>query len=169
MNTYNTANSRIGPGRTALAVVLNASLLIVTLGLTSPVAVAESATVREIPRITVYKSPACGCCKKWVNHLEANGFQVDTIEMQDLRMIKSMSGIAPKNASCHTAKVAGYVVEGHVPAADIKRMLTERPDIHGLVVPGMPMGSPGMEGPRKEAYEVLSIQQDGSTRVYARR
>lgn len=121
------------------------------------------------PTVTVYKTPTCGCCKKWVSHLEANGFEVEAIDMRDLRMIKSMSGVEPKHASCHTAQVEGYVVEGHVPADDIKRLLKERPDIKGLTVPGMPMGSPGMEGPQKDEYDVLTINNDGSTDVFARR
>ena len=120
------------------------------------------------PKVTVYKTPTCGCCKKWVSHLEANGLEVESIDMKDLRLIKSMSGIEPSHSSCHTAKVGEYVVEGHVPADDIKRLLKERPDIRGLTVPGMPMGSPGMEGPRKDDYDVLSINKDGSTGVYAR-
>ena len=118
--------------------------------------------------ITVYKTPSCGCCKKWVSHLEANGLEVKSVDMRDLRLIKSMSGIEPSQASCHTAKVGDYVVEGHVPADDIKRLLKERPDIRGIAVPGMPMGSPGMEGPQKENSDVLSINKDGSTDVYAR-
>ena len=117
--------------------------------------------------ITVYKTPTCGCCKKWVTHLQDNGFAVKTIDMNDLRMIKSMSGVAPEYSSCHTAKVGGYVIEGHVPADDIRRLLVEKPDIRGLAVPGMPMGSPGMEGPRKDAYSVLAIGRDSDTSVYA--
>ncbi len=133
------------------------------------VVTADQAIVTAGPKVTVYKTPTCGCCKKWVSHLEANGFEVEAIDRQDLGMIKSMSGVSPENASCHTARVGGYVVEGHVPADDIKRMLQERPDIKGLTVPGMPMGSPGMEGPRKDAYDVLTINNDGSSDVYARR
>ena len=121
------------------------------------------------PKITVYKTPTCGCCTKWVSHLEANGFEVEAIDLRDLRMIKSLSGVAPQNASCHTAQVDGYVVEGHVPADDIRRLLKERPDIKGLAVPGMPMGSPGMEGPRKDEYDVLTINHDGSNDVFAHR
>lgn len=121
------------------------------------------------PKVTVYETPTCGCCKKWVSHMEANRFEVESIEMQDLRLIKSMSGVEPNHASCHTAQVGGYVVEGHVPADDIKRLLKERPDIKGLTVPGMPMGSPGMEGPHKDKYDVLKINNDGSTNVFAHR
>lgn len=121
----------------------------------------------EDHQITVYKSPTCGCCKKWVSHLEENGFKVETVDMHDLSMIKSMSGINPKLSSCHTARVDGYTVEGHVPADDIKRLLEERPHVKGLAVPGMPMGSPGMEGPRKDAYDVLAFGEDEQTTVFA--
>jgi hypothetical protein len=132
-----------------------------------PAFLLTSAVLAEEPKITVYKTPTCGCCKKWVSHLEKNGFEVESIDMRDLRMIKSMSGVEPKLASCHTAKVEGYVIEGHVPAADIKRLLAERPDVKGLTAPGMPHGSPGMETGRKDAYQVLSIEESGKTRVFA--
>ena len=117
--------------------------------------------------ITVYKSPTCGCCDQWVAHLEENDFAVETVDMTDLRMVKSMAGIAPEHASCHTARVGEYVIEGHVPADDIRRLLEERPDARGLTVPGMPMGSPGMESPHPEHYEVLLLDKDGKTTVFA--
>jgi hypothetical protein len=148
-------------GKVCLSVLLTMGALAGEVMAADDPAMAEAA-------ITVYKTPTCGCCKKWVSHLEENGFTVESIDMNDLRMIKSMSGISPQNASCHTAKVGGYVVEGHVPADDIKRLLAERPDIRGLAVPGMPMGSPGMEGPHKEAYSVMAIGNDNSSSVYAR-
>ena len=122
----------------------------------------------EQQKITVFKTPTCGCCKKWVDHLEQNGFAVETQDMNDLRMVKAMSGIDPKLASCHTARVGQYV-EGHVPAEVIARMLKEQPDIRGLAVPGMPAGSPGMEGPRKVPYDVMAIGTDGSLTVYESR
>ena len=118
-------------------------------------------------KVTVYKSPTCGCCGKWVEHMQANGFEVESRNMHDLRMIKSMNGIAPSQQSCHTAIVDGYVVEGHVPATDVKRLLAQRPDIRGLAVPGMPMGSPGMEGPRKDAYQVITLPRQGASEVFA--
>jgi hypothetical protein len=117
--------------------------------------------------ITVYKSPTCGCCDKWVAHLEENDFAVETVDITDLRMVKSMAGIAPEHASCHTARVGDYVIEGHVPADDIRRLLAERPDARGLTVPGMPMGSPGMESSQPEHYEVLLLDKDGKTTVFA--
>jgi len=119
------------------------------------------------PEIMVYKSPTCGCCSKWVTHLQENGFEVETTDISDLRIVKSMSGIKPEHASCHTAKVGDYVIEGHVPAEDIKRLLTERPEARGLIVPGMPKGSPGMEVPQPDHYRVLLLGNDGSTEVFA--
>ena len=124
---------------------------------------------QELPGITVYKSPTCGCCSKWVEHLQDNGFEVKTVDLSDMRMIKSMSGVKPEYASCHTAKVDGYVIEGHVPASDVKRLLKERPAVTGLSAPGMPMGSPGMEGPRSDPYEVITFdKQGGETSVFSR-
>jgi len=121
----------------------------------------------EQPKIMVYKSPTCGCCSKWVSHLQENGFDVETVDLNDLSMIKSMSGIKPELASCHTARVDDYVIEGHVPADDIKRLLAERPEARGLTVPGMPMGSPGMEAPQSDHYQVLLLDKDGQTQVFA--
>jgi len=121
----------------------------------------------SLPAVTVYKSPTCGCCKKWVKHMQDNGFEVKAVDMKDMKSIKSMSGVRQEFASCHTARVGGYVVEGHVPASDIKRLLAEKPKVRGLTAPGMPMGSPGMEGPRKDKYQVLSFDNKGITGVYA--
>jgi hypothetical protein len=119
--------------------------------------------------IQVYKTPTCGCCSKWIDHLEDAGFDVEATDLPDLTALKAENGITRSLSSCHTAMVGGYVVEGHVPADDIRRMLTERPPIAGLTVPGMPMGSPGMEHPdphRHEAFEVLAFSAEGTT-VYA--
>lgn len=124
-------------------------------------------TAGELPMVTVYKSPTCGCCKKWVKHMQDNGFEVKEHDMKDLKSIKSMSGVRQEFASCHTAMVGGYIVEGHVPAADIKRLLKEKPEVRGLTVPGMVMGSPGMEGPRKDKYQVLTFDKKGINGVYA--
>ena len=117
--------------------------------------------------VVVYKDANCGCCKKWVAHLEANGFTVKAHNVKDLLARKTAHGVPPRLYACHTARVGGYVVEGHVPAVDIKRLLAERPKVRGLAVPGMPAGSPGMEGPRPERYNVLSFGKDGQTAVYA--
>ncbi len=129
--------------------------------LQTPALLAES-----LPRVTVYKSPTCGCCKEWVKHIRDNGFEVKAQDMKDLKSIKSMSGVRKEFASCHTAMVGGYIIEGHVPAADIKRLLKEKPKVRGLTVPGMVMGSPGMEGPRKDRYQVLTFDNKGITGVY---
>ncbi len=119
--------------------------------------------------ITVYKSPTCGCCSKWVTHLKANGFDVIAKDVPDVIPYKIRGGVTPKLASCHTAFVDGYVIEGHVPAQDIKRLLQERPSAKGLAVPGMPIGSPGMEqGKRKDPYEVKLIPNEGEPAVFSR-
>ena len=119
------------------------------------------------PAITVYKSPTCGCCTEWADHLRKNGFAVETVDSLDLSRIKAMSGVKPELASCHTAFVNGYVIEGHVPADDITRLLAEKPDARVLTVPGMPAGSPGMESPTPEHYQVLLIDKAGKTTVFA--
>ena len=117
--------------------------------------------------IQVYKSPTCGCCEQWISHLEANGFEVVAKDLPDVSVVKRQNGLPPSLASCHTAIVGGYVVEGHVPAADIERLLREKPKIVGLAVPGMPIGSPGMEGPKPEAYDVIAFDGQGHQQVYA--
>ncbi len=118
--------------------------------------------------VTVYKSPTCGCCKEWVKHLQANGFAVIAKDVPDVAPYKQANGVPPTLGSCHTARVNGYTIEGHVPAADIQRLLKERPKVRGLAVPGMPVGSPGMEGTHKERYDVLTFDRNGRTSVYAR-
>lgn len=118
--------------------------------------------------IQVYKSPTCGCCNDWIDHLKDNGFQVDITDTNDMTSIKMDAGLKPELASCHTAFVGGYVIEGHVPASDIQRLLQEAPQAHGLAVPGMPIGSPGMEmGDRKDNYQVLLFNENGQTRVFS--
>lgn len=117
--------------------------------------------------VIVYKSPTCGCCNDWVSHLQENGFSVKVHDQSNMNPIKSELGVPPRLQSCHTAKVGDYVIEGHVPAQEISRLLKEKPQIDGLAVPGMPMGSPGMEGSRKDAYDVLTFQENGKTTVYA--
>lgn len=120
--------------------------------------------------INVKKSESCGCCIAWIDRLKNAGFRVKSqnLALGQLMGFKLKSGINPKYASCHTAKAGGYVIEGHVPVREIKRLLNERPEAIGLAVPGMPMGSPGMDfGKQREAYEVLLIKKDGSTSVFA--
>lgn len=120
--------------------------------------------------IEVWKSATCKCCINWVKHLEANGFavKVNAADQSTLDRIKRQAGIGEKLASCHTAKIGPYVIEGHVPAPDIKRLVAEEPDALGLTVPGMPIGSPGMEqGAETEPYDVLLMKKDGSAEVFA--
>lgn len=117
----------------------------------------------------VWKNPSCGCCKSWVSHMAANGFALDVTEVGQtaLDQVKAENGVSAKLASCHTAKIGGYTVEGHVPASAVKRLLSEKPDAVGLAVPGMPAGSPGMEtGGPGDAYDVLLIKKDGSSEVF---
>lgn len=117
--------------------------------------------------ITVYHSPTCGCCKKWISYLQANGFTVKSIEQEDLSEIKAELGVTSKLASCHTAVIAGYVIEGHVPVADIQRLLKEKPKLAGLTAPGMPSAGPGMDM-GKDPYDVLAFDASGKTTVWAR-
>jgi hypothetical protein len=117
--------------------------------------------------ITVYKSPSCGCCSKWADHLRAGGHTVNVVKVEYMGDIKEKFGIPANMESCHTAKVGDYIVEGHVPAKDIEWLLTQRPDIKGLAVPGMPQGSLGMEGRYKDPYDVMVLKSDGSVAVHA--
>ena len=120
------------------------------------------------PLVKVYKSPTCGCCQKWVEHMQAAGFQVESHDTSDVQAIKTEHGLPAGMASCHTALVDGYVVEGHVPAADIARMLREKPQITGIAAPGMPRGSPGMEGPFEyDKYDVVTFSKDGKSEVFS--
>ncbi|CAN5730498.1 DUF411 domain-containing protein [soil metagenome] len=119
--------------------------------------------------IVVYKTPTCGCCNAWVDHVRANGFTVVTHDLNDLSEKKRELGVPAGQISCHTAQVRGYTLEGHVPADLIHRMLDENARFKGLTVPGMPMGSPGMEGLIKQDYQVLSFDESGRTSVYAER
>ena len=129
------------------------------------------ATADEQTSIEVWRSPTCGCCEKWVDHLKADGFavKVNNARSSTLQQIKRQAGIGQEYASCHTAMIDGYIVEGHVPAADIKRLVEEKPDAVGLTVPKMPIGSPGMEHPsgETEPYDVLLVKKDGSVEKFA--
>lgn len=119
------------------------------------------------PRVDVFKSASCGCCGAWVEHMRQNGFQVIAHDVGDVPAERKKLGMPDRLGSCHTAKIAGYVIEGHVPAADIRRLLKEKPKALGLAVPSMPPGSPGMEGPRAIPYDTLLVARDGTTRVFA--
>lgn len=118
--------------------------------------------------MTVYRSPTCGCCGKWLEHAKQNGFKINDVISEDMDAIKARFGIPEKLASCHTAVVDGYVVEGHVPAADIQKMLQTKAKVAGIAAPGMPMGSPGMEmGGRQDPYNVVSFDKEGKAEVFA--
>lgn len=128
----------------------------------------QAAKSTALPKVDVHKTPSCGCCGAWVEHLRRHGFEVATHDLDNLGPIKERVGVPYGMGSCHTAEVGGYFIEGHVPAAEIKRLLAEKPKAKGLTVPGMPIGSPGMEsGNRVDPYQVHLVHEDGTTSVYA--
>ena len=140
-------------------------LLAIVLAASSTTAIAAA-----LPVVAVYKTPWCGCCKLWVDHLRKAGFTVEVHDVEDLDAEKDRMGVPADKRSCHTAQVAGYYVEGHVPAADIKRLLKDKPKAEGLVLPGMPIGSPGMEMPdgRTQPFAVELVDAKGQATVFAR-
>jgi hypothetical protein len=143
-------------------------IAIVVIGLLFGCSGETTATATES---VVYKSATCPCCDDWIKHMQKEGFKMRTEVRRDMDSIKASNGVTPKLASCHTALIGGYVIEGHVPAADVKRLLKEKPaDIVGLTAPGMPMKSPGMqaEGLPPKDYSVIAFKKDGSTEVYTR-
>jgi len=144
---------------------LRAGLLMLVLTAAAP---AHEATFSKEPAITVYRDPNCGCCTKWIEHLIKHGFLVTDRKSDEMSEVKRGLGVPEKLESCHTGVVNGYVIEGHVPAADIQRLLKEKTKVAGLAVPGMPMGSPGMEGPRTDRYDVVSFDKAGNTKVFAK-
>jgi len=146
----------------ALAVSVAALVLTTGAAPVSPLDVAPKS-----PTITVYKDPGCGCCKSWIEHLIKHGYRVDAKDTPAMTEVKRTLGIPDRLSACHTAVVNGYLIEGHVPAADIARLLKEKPKVAGLAVPGMPTGSPGMEGGRAQHYQVLSFDKTGKTKVFA--
>ena len=131
------------------------------------VAANADAAPQDSPLVVVYKSPTCGCCAKWVEHMREAGFRLEVHDVADVGPIKTQHGVTADLQSCHTALADGYVFEGHVPAEVIRRFLSERPMFAGLAVPGMPMGSPGMEGPYKDRYDVIAFRRDGTREVYS--
>lgn len=146
-----------------IAMVLGVAIVIALIGLSaSP----KTATAGEI---TVYKNPTCGCCKEWVRHMEQAGFRVVVHDVNDVSHTKQQYGVPREMYSCHTAVAGPYAFEGHVPADLVQRVLAERPAIAGLAVPGMPSGAPGMDGPRKQKYEVMSFTSTGERSTYAAR
>ncbi|MBE7424194.1 MAG: DUF411 domain-containing protein [Zoogloeaceae bacterium] len=127
----------------------------------------QGAAADPLPEVVMHKDPNCGCCSAWAEHLEANGFKVKTVAERDMQAIKRRFAVPQRLTSCHTARVGGYVIEGHVPASAIKRLLRERPAVSGLAVPGMPLGSPGMEVPgKRDPYDVVSFDGAGGSRVF---
>ena len=136
---------------------------------TSQPAPATTPTYTGLPALLVHKQESCGCCGAWVDHMRAAGFTVEVRNVEDMQPVKSRLGVPHDLASCHTGEIAGYFVEGHIPADDIKRLLAERPDAKGLALPGMPIGSPGMEHPEglKQPYTVALIGHDGQPRPYS--
>ena len=144
--------------------------LLLALGLLPLAGVVHAAApTAELPPVEVWKEPTCGCCKDWIAHMEANGFKV-FVNTGGTQAAKQRLGVPPEMASCHTAKVAGYSLEGHVPAKDIKRLLREKPDAVGLAAPGMPIGSPGMDTPaytgKKNPYNVMLIAKNSKHTAY---
>jgi hypothetical protein len=124
------------------------------------------------PMLTVFKTATCGCCAKWVDHMKANGFDAEVRDVHNLDAIKEKLGVPPVLGSCHTARVGRYIIEGHIPSDVVHRLLKERPAVSGLAVPGMPIGSPGMEvlGNYRQPYAVLTFDsRTGQTTIYARR
>ena len=130
-------------------------------GMVFSVGLIVPARAQSLPEVTVSKDPNCGCCTAWADHLRAAGFPVKVAESADMRAVKSRLGVPHELASCHTAEVASYVLEGHVPASAVVRLLREKPQAKGLAVPGMPIGSPGMEGGEPETYNVILFGQNG--------
>jgi hypothetical protein len=141
--------------------------LIVAVAVCAPVAHGQQKPVAAKPHLTVYKSPTCGCCAKWVEYMQANGFTAAVTNMPDVAPVKAQRGVPARLASCHTTLVGGYVIEGHVPVEDVRRLLQEKPAVVGLAAPGMPAGSPGMDVPNSPPYDVVSFDKDGRVRVYA--
>jgi hypothetical protein len=142
------------------------AVLVAALALGAPVLHAQQKPGAK-PHLTVYKSPTCGCCANWVTYMEANGFTSAVTNMPDVTPIKIKHNLPPRLASCHTTLVGGYVIEGHVPVEDVRRLLKEKPAVVGLAAPGMPAGSPGMDVPNSPPYDVLAFDQAGATRVFA--
>jgi len=126
-----------------------------------------AAGAEPLPEVVMHKDPNCGCCGQWAEHLQANGFRVKTVPERDMESVKRRFAVPQRLTSCHTAKVGNYVIEGHVPASAIKRLLREKPALVGLSVPGMPAGSPGMEVPgKKDPYDVVSFDKSGRSAVF---
>lgn len=154
----------------ALALLLGCNAVGSSSEVASTAASTVAAQTADLPLVTVRKHPTCGCCSVWIEHLREAGFPVQAQDVEDMAAVKDAAGVPQAMASCHTAEVGGYFVEGHVPAADIARLLRERPAAKGLAVPGMPLGSPGMEHPEGivQPHAVMLVLGDGSSREFSR-
>ena len=165
------ASSTVSRRRTLAALAASvAAVVLPRPGVAAPPAPVATAPAGGRPVVEVWKDPNCGCCKDWVAHLEREGFRVVVHDAGNAAARRRL-GMPERYGSCHTASVGGYVLEGHVPAADVRRLLAQRPDALGLAVPGMPVGSPGMDGAlyggRRDPYDVLRVARDGSAEVFA--
>jgi hypothetical protein len=153
-------------------IVTSAMAVVIAAGFAYGVAAQQKSTApaAALPKVTVYKTSSCGCCKLWVDHMKQSGFDVQAMDVSagDVRAVSKAAGLKDEGTSCHTSKIGNYTVEGHVPADDIKRMLREKPAIAGLSAPGMPQGSPGMEQGTKEPYDVIAFTKDGRSTVFAK-
>lgn len=139
------------------------------MSLAVPAALNLSPAFAEAPVVTMYKDPNCGCCSKWADHMREAGFTVKEVHSGQMDRVKRQLGVPETLASCHTARVGNYLVEGHVPAADVQRLIDSKAEVVGLSVPGMPLGSPGMEGPYPaQRYDVVSFDHEGEPTVFAR-
>lgn len=149
--------------------ILVSTIVLATLAGLAACGVGESSVDPRLPALVVHKNASCGCCGAWVRHMQHAGFPVKVDNIDNLGPVKERVGIPPAMGSCHTAEIGGYFVEGHVPAEDVKRLLAEHPDAKGLTVPGMPIGSPGMEVPSRpaQAYDVFLVAKDGSVSMFA--
>ena len=155
------------PSRARRDFLCTLGLAIGAIGLCVPAAAALPSG--KLRAITVYKDPDCGCCAEWIKHIRKAGFVVAVNDMRDMESVKRAMGVPKALESCHTARIGTYVIEGHVPADLIIKLLNETPDARGLAVPGMPMGSPGMEGARTDRYNVMLFDKAGASRIYASR
>jgi len=162
-----TDSSNSQPRRTRRDFLRAAGIAIGAIGLRIPTAAALPAS--PLRAITVYKDPDCGCCAEWVKHIRKAGFVATVNDMRDMDSVKRAMGVPKALESCHTARIGTYTIEGHVPADLIIKLLNETPNARGLAVPGMPMGSPGMEGARSDRYNIMLFDKAGASRIYASR
>ena len=158
--------NRLAPAVLAVAVI--AANVVAYAQSKTPARTAAPKPAATKTAVTVYKTATCGCCGNWVQYMNAQGYACTVTNLPDLNDVKVKNGVPANLQSCHTSLVGGYVIEGHVPAEDIQRLLREKPAIVGLAAPGMPAGSPGMDVPGSPAYDVIAFEKDGRQRVYAR-